>query len=269
MDLSATVLQPLKHHYSRQFRLAPFSVLVDPQRTAELAQPDADPDLSYLFQNQLAEADLVLYTKSDLYQTIQPPTPGPRPPAPGIQPTAPPRQARFISSVTGQGVAEWVDEVLSGRLRAGGQLLDVDYARYAVAEAALGWLNWEGELRLETALSPASVVGPLLERLDAELTRVGAPIAHLKIFDRSPSGYIRAGICRNGDEPTVEGDLFASPARRHELVINLRARALPAVLDEAVFRATSDLPPVLRVLQHQSFQPSPPVPEYRYDKVSP
>ena len=256
MDLSATVLQPLKSLHGAQLRLAPFSVLVDPQRAAQFAQPDADPHLLYLFQNQIAEADLVVYTKSDLY-VGQASTP-----AAGLQ-------TRRVSALTGQGVAEWLDEVLSGRLRAGGQLLDIDYARYAAAEATLGWLNWEAELRLETALTPAAIVGPLLERLDGELTRASAPIAHLKIFDRAPSGYIRAGICRNGDQPSVEGDLLASPARRHELVINLRARALPAVLDDAVARATSELPAALRILQHQCFQPSPPVPEHRYHKVSP
>jgi hypothetical protein len=253
MDLSATVLQPLKEHYSAQFRLAPFSVLVDPRRATEFAQPDADPQLAYLFRNQIAEADLVLFTKSDLYPDV--------PDLPGVS-------TRSVSAATGQGVDAWLDEVLNGRLSAGSRLLDIDYARYAAAEAALGWLNWEGELRLNTALSPASVVGPLLERLDGELTRSGAPIAHLKIFDRAPSGYIRAGICRNGDEPSVDGDLLASPARRHELVINLRARALPALLEAAVARATGELPATLRVLQQQCFQPSPPVPEYRYDKVS-
>jgi hypothetical protein len=256
MDLSATVLQPLKSLHSAQFRLAPFSVLVDPQRAAQFQRPDADPQLAYLFENQIAEADLVLLTKWD------------RPP--GLSTKLPPSlsAARHISALTGQGVAAWLDEVLGGRLFAGSQLLDIDYARYAAAEAALGWLNWEAELRLETALSPASIVGPLLERLDAELTRAGVPIAHLKIFDRAPTGYIRAGICSNGDQPSVEGDLLASPARRHELVINLRARALPAVLAEAVARATAELPATLRVLQHQCFQPSPPVPEHRYHKIS-
>jgi hypothetical protein len=253
MDLSATVLQPLKRLHGAQFRIAPYSVLVDPRRAAEFAQPDADPQLAYLFQNQIAEADLVLYTKSDLHPTLP----------------SSDREigVRHISALTGQGVAAWLDEVLGGRLSAGSRLLDIDYARYAAAEATLGWLNWEGELRLETALTPAALVGPLLERIDAELTRAGAPIAHLKIFDRAPTGYIRAGICRNGDEPSVVGDLLASPARRHEMVINLRARALPAVLEEAVAHATADLPATLRVIRQQCFQPSPPVPEHRFRTV--
>ena len=252
MDLSATVLQPLKQYYGDQFRLAPYSVLADPRRAAEMLRPDADPLVAYLFQNQLAEADLVIFTKSDLYPDA--------PDLPGIA-------ERRVSAQTGAGVGEWLDEMLSGRLRVGGHLLDIDYARYAAAEAALGWLNWEGELRLESALTPAQVVGPLLERLDEDLTRSGAPIAHLKIFDRAPSGYIKAGICANGEEPSVEGDLLASPARRHELVVNLRARALPSVLREAVARATSQLPAVLHVLHEQAFQPAPPVPEHRFHTV--
>jgi len=98
MDLSATVLQPLKQLYGAQFRLAPFSVLVDPQRAAEFAQPDADPQLAYLFHNQIAEADLVVYTKSDLYQT-QP------------QPLSPPPPPPYFCAPTREGEDAWVDEI--------------------------------------------------------------------------------------------------------------------------------------------------------------
>ena len=39
-DISATTLQPLKLYYGHQFRLAPYSVLVDPQRARELTAAD-------------------------------------------------------------------------------------------------------------------------------------------------------------------------------------------------------------------------------------
>jgi hypothetical protein len=252
MDLSATVLQPLKQSYGEEFRLAPFSVLVDPRRAAELLRPDADPHLAYLFRNQIAEADLVLFTKADL---------------PCEVPDLPGASVRFVSARTGEGVTEWLDEVLSGRLRPGNRLLEIDYARYAAAEAALGWLNWEAELRLREARTPAAVVGPFLERLDEELTRVDAPIAHLKIFGRTPTGYIRAGICRNGDEPSVEGDLLASAARHHKLIVNLRACAPPAILEQALARAVAELPGVPRIRHQQAFQPAAPVPEHRFREV--
>ncbi|HLY17591.1 MAG TPA: GTP-binding protein [Bryobacteraceae bacterium] len=243
-DLSATVLQPLKQDYSDRFRTAPYSVLVDPGRVI------TDPRLAYLFEKQIAEADIVVCTKSDLFE---------RPP--GMT------GARQVSALTGRGVAAWLDEVLSGRLRAGGRILDIDYSRYAAAEAALGWLNWEAQLDLASPVTPAGVVGPFLERLDAELTRAGASIAHLKIFDQAPTGYIRAGICRNGGHPVIEGDLLAIPALRHELVVNLRARAAPAVLEEAAARAAADLPAAPHILRHEAFQPSPPVPEHRFQAV--
>src|SRR5690242_19763409 len=49
IDLSATVLQPLKQLYGGNFRLSPYTVLVDPARANELLTPNPDPHLSYLF----------------------------------------------------------------------------------------------------------------------------------------------------------------------------------------------------------------------------
>jgi G3E family GTPase len=65
MDISATILQAVKKLFSDKFRLAPYTVLVDPARAQEMFAPDADPDLAYLFRNQLLEADLVVLTKAD------------------------------------------------------------------------------------------------------------------------------------------------------------------------------------------------------------
>ena len=41
----------------------------------------------------------------------------------------------------------WLDEVLAGELSARKDVLDIDYERYAQAEAALAWLNFRGHLR--------------------------------------------------------------------------------------------------------------------------
>jgi hypothetical protein len=233
-------------------------VLVDPARAAALLASDADPQLAYLFRNQLAEADLVLYTKSDLY-----------PDALELPGTA----ARRVSAQSGQGVDAWLDEILGGRVPAGTRLVDIDYALYAAAEAALGWLNWEADLRLESAVTPAALVGPWLERLDAELAGAGAAITHLKIFDRASTGYIKAAICGNGEEPAVEGDLMASPAGQHELTLNLRAPAAPEVLEGALDRtvawANDEFGATSRILNRQAFRPSPPVPEHRFREVVP
>lgn len=245
-DLSATVLQPLKHYHHAQFQLAPFTVLVDPARARELLAPGADPRLAFLFRNQLEEADLLCYTKADLHNEF-----------PNLG-----RPARRLSSQTGEGIAEWLAGVFSGA-PAGARVLDLDYQRYAEAEAALGWLNWQADVVLKRAARPAEVVGPWLEELDRALADTGAAIAHLKVFGRARTGWIKASICRSGDEPGVDGDLLARPARKHELVLNLRACAAPDVLSAAVDRAAARLPGAVTVRHKQSFRPAAPQPERR------
>ena len=252
IDISATVLQPIKRLYGGRYRLAPFTVLADPRRARELLAPGADPYLAYLFTRQLAEADLVCFSKADLDAEL---------------PELPGGFALRVSARTGQGISEWLREVLAGSAVAGSRLLrNVDYEKYAEAEAALGWLNWQATLRPPEPLSPAQIVGPLLDMLDRSLTEAGIRIAHLKAFDQCATGFIKASVCVNGDEPEVLGALDASPADVHKLLVNLRAVAAPEALESALHRASATLPGSVEVTHFECFRPSPPKPEYRMEE---
>jgi len=252
-DLAATILQPIRRYYGDRYTLAPLTVLVDPARTEELISSNADPLASYLFHKQMEEADLVCFSKADLHVHF--------PRIQGID-------ARPLSAQTGQGVAEWLDEVLSWGGATGGKLLlDIDYSRYAAAEASLGWLNRRGELRLPQPLTPAAVTGPFVMRLDRLLTDAGIPIAHLKVFAQSANGHVKASICRNGEPPTVAGTLDAPPAACCTITVNLRATGDPALLSALVDQATSNLPGQFRIDHAEAFRPSPPVPEHRFQEA--
>jgi hypothetical protein len=240
-DLSATILRPIQDAFSDTFELAPLTVLVDPGRSHD------DPDIDFLFQKQLEEADLVGFTKSDLYAD---------PPSLSITNT------RQLSARTGQGIAAWLDEIMSGKLALSGKILDIDYDCYAQAEAALAWLNAEADLITDPPLSPAMLLGPLLDALDRDLSQAGIPIVHLKAFDRTPAGSLKAALCRNGEEPAVEGSLDASPAARHHLLLNLRAAAAPGAVRAIVEPALESLPG-LSNLRLNSFSPAAPKPEHR------
>ncbi len=124
-------------------------------------------------------------------------------------------------------MAAWLNEVLSGTIATGDQSLVIDYSEYARAEAALAWLNLRAVFEPMDGISPAMLLGPLLDRLDAALTREQISIAHLKAIVTSPTGFLKAAICGNGQEPTVDGDLDASPAGKLELLLNLRAVGQP------------------------------------------
>jgi hypothetical protein len=250
-DLSATVLRPLLE-YSESYQLSPLTVLVDPLRARAMLEQDADPDMRFLFDKQLKEADLVCFTKSDLYPDY---------PEMGIP------HARQLSAKSGQGVAAWLNEVLSGAIASGDQALEIDYSEYARAEAALAWLNLRAVFEPKGLLSPAMLLGPLLDHLDAALSAEKISIAHLKAIVASPAGFLKAAICGNGQEPIVEGDLDASPAGQLELLLNLRAVGEPARVREIVEREIHELDAGLTQSAVDCFSPSAPVPERRIPKA--
>ena len=247
-DLSATILQPLKSGSLNQYRLAPLTVLVDPARAADIGR---DSNIDFLFERQIAEADLVAFSKSDRYASF-----------PELAALAG-KEMRYLSALDGRGVAAWLDEVLSGAFPVGREILDIDYEEYARAEAALGWLNWSASLDVTPALSPAQLVGPFLDRLQQTIPG----IVHGKIMDRTPAGYVKASVTGNQDEPSIEGDLTASPEKEHQLRVNFRV-ALPAAELEAHFREQlAGLPGLRRSERLECFSPAPPRPEHRYSQV--
>ena len=249
-DIAATVLRPLLE-YSRSYRLAPFTVLVDPQRAEALLRDDADQNMAFLFRKQIEEADLLCFSKSDMSS---------RPPDLGRT------GVRQISARSGQGIAAWLDEILSGEICSGKKPLAIDYAQYAQAEAALAWLNLQVSIQSAVPVSPASVLGPLLDAIDRSFSNAGISIVHLKAIVNSESGFVKAAMCCNGAEPVVEGMLDASPARRHELLLNLRcvgdAAQVRRIVEECLLQSglSMDAPGI------SCFHPAPPRPERRFDE---
>jgi len=244
-DISATTIRPLLRDHFDEFRLAPYSVLIDPARALELNSLDPDDDFTFLFHKQIEEADLVCWTKSDIRAIPDSVFP----------------DARRLSAKTGEGVAVWLDEILSGELAAGRTILDIDYARYARAEAALAWLNLDLTLHARRPLTPAMVIGPFVDEIALALAQSGVSIAHLKIVCESASGVLKAALCGNAGDPDVDGALDASPALRHQVRLNLRARGAPVLVSETVMQAAHRLPGEIRIDRSACFQPAPPKPE--------
>jgi Ni2+-binding GTPase involved in maturation of urease and hydrogenase len=248
-DLSATVYHPLLDYKSR-FRLAPLSVLVDPGRLQALAE-HADENLEFLFRKQIEEADLVVFTKADMYPT-----------APSLKAAA----TRQVSAKTAQGVAAWIDEVLSGELEGGTHLLDIDYERYAAAEAALAWLNLRAMFRPTNPMSPALVLGPLTDAIEASIEGAGMEIVHLKALVECSEGLIKVAVSGRGNRKSVEGALTAYPAEEHELRLNIRAAGSAERLREIVERHLHMLDGELSGIRLQCFQPAAPKPQRRNAK---
>jgi hypothetical protein len=176
----------------------------------------------------------------------------------GWAPSLPPGTMR-VNAATGEGVAEWLEEILAGVGPVAAHALTLDYARYAEAEASLAWLNARVTARAATALSPALLVGPLLDRLSAAVPN----IVHLKLLAQCDSGYLKAALTASHTDPVVEGTLDASPSHDHEILLNVRALADPVELQAIIEREFAALPARLTWQHVQSFRPAAPVPYHK------
>ena len=247
IDLAATILRPLQSFYGEMYRLAPLTVLLDPGMAGRLQGEEVAPAIRYLVKQQMAEADLLCLSKRDL-EIRSPDVPFPI--------------DFHLSAQSGDGVNGWLDEILATTRVVGAGLLEVDYEEYGAAEAALGWVNAHVRVQRSEAASPAAVCGPLMDRLERALSLDDISIAHLKVFDRALTGWVKASISA-GQRPIPTGDLLADAAQDHEIAVNLRAIADPAALRKAVESALAEIPGRVQIHHLSAFRPAAPVPQHR------
>lgn len=254
-DLVATVLRPLRAFRADQLDLAPLTVLIDPQR--DLA--GFRPEVAYLYQQQLAEAEIIVLTKADRLdegelrrQQIQ------------LQLAYPSARVLALSATSGAGVAEWLALCEGGR-GALDRALELDYERYTAAEAALGWLNATGDLIGQRPFSADAWMAGMLHMLDQALIEQGAPIAHIKLQLDSPLATLKASLTSSG--APLSWDLHADGVRieRARLILNARVHTDPATLEAIVRRVISEAPAWIRceLSSLECFSPPPPRPTHR------
>jgi len=266
-DLSATVLQPLKHLLGGRFRLAPLTVLVDPFRLREAfsdGRTRAFPDsVYYIFHKQLEEADAIAINKSDLI------------PGDELSSLESQMRERFpeapvfsMSAKTGGGVGSWLT-FLNGQTRAGERIAEVDYDVYAEGEGVLGWLNTRVLMESAGAIDWNAFVGKLLRKLKDSLQAARVEAAHVKVFLSSENGVLTANLTSSAAEPVVNGQLPLK-TRRSEIVLNARVHMPPEALRSLVeksLQVTAGDGMAARVLSQESFRPSRPQPTHRYTEV--
>lgn len=243
-DLVATVLAPLADRHPTRFQLAPFAVVVDPWRVAEVAAGRVHDDVAYLFRKQIEEADVVLLSRAD----VDAPDVGDAVRAIRSEATVIP-----VSGVTGAGLADW----LSARPEVLARPLVIDYDRYAAAEALLGWSNARVRIVHDAPFDPGEVARAFLSRMS------DAPVAHLKLTSLDPAGG-RGAIVRAGDAPSVTFD--ETSTRDASWLVNARVALAPDALVARLQSALAEAAAPARVVweELEAFRPSRPTPQHRY-----
>jgi Ni2+-binding GTPase involved in maturation of urease and hydrogenase len=260
-DMTATVLLPLRYFYRDQFEIAPFTVLVDPERVREQgASSPFAPEVGYIFGKQLEEADLILLNKSDRLSPDE---------SDALARELTERYGKSViraSALRGDGIDEWRMRLMGEAPERRSLLADLDYDAYAQGEAVLAWLNATVHLKGNPTFDPAAVARETLESLRAECARSGAEIAHLKLALNDGGPIAWGNVTRTGEAPSY-GGTDAGPAASATLLLNARIEMSPSRLDEAAERAiraaARSAGADIEIEALRSFSPSYPQPPYR------
>lgn len=262
-DLQATVIRPLGVLYGDQFTVSPLTTVVEADRfrefTRSLALSDRDADVAYLFQKQLEEAEIIAVNKIDLLAE-----PERESLVAELSRRYPSARVLAYSAATGVGLRDLVDAWLA--TQASGPNMDVDYERYARAEAMLAWLNRGYQIAADTRFDVAAWCVGVLRYVSAVAAQRGWIIGHAKIGVDSGGDLTKASLTVAGAEPTV--DRAAGPASSGTIQVNARVACEPRELDDVIAAAvkTADLAcgtSTSAVAPANAFKPGYPRPRYR------
>lgn len=222
-DLVATLMMPLRMYHADRFSVAPLIVMVDGARMFD-GVLDAVTLGGYLRHHQVAEAEYIVLSKTDLL--------GPEDvdrfmtELRGINPTA--KVIRY-SAVTDEGFDEIVD-IIDGTEETSRRPVDVDYARYADAEAELGWYNGVFEFDAEDT-DACDLASSLLRDIGSKYP--ASSVAHAKVAFTWDGGHVKVSLI--GGDVSV-GGMYGSGTLNGKTQMNLNARIAsdPGALREAV-----------------------------------
>lgn len=262
-DLSATIIQPLKKFYQADIEVAPFTVLADPARLLPIMKGDnggLHQDAAYIYHKQLEEGDVILITKTDAY---------PKAEMDALQALVASKLVgtcvRKVSSLTGDGVDDWLSDMLS-RNDSGRRLLDIDYDIYAHGEAVLGWLNGTLLLKGEETDWDAFAKN-LLTAFNNRFLEMKAGVGHVKIIVENGAKYTIGNLAGDGKLSIRH---TAGSSQQAKLIVNARVEMAPDELDRIVRTEITDLLAdnlTEEVLAWKYLMPGRPNPTHRFTEI--
>jgi len=231
-DFVAAVANPIKIHYHEAFRFAPFSTMVDPDRVRELLLDETESnfpeEVAYLFGKQLEEADILVLNKIDLVTDAEAERL-----VSLLQAKYPEKEIIALSAREDVGVDKWLDILLSGRPGANTVLSQIDYDRYARAEAVLGWLNAAIRISSDGLFAADKFVKDLFIELRESFKQERGEIGHLKSVFTSGGKSLWVNLTNLTSAPLVSGNTLATLSKG-SLILNARVQLSPDILEKIV-----------------------------------
>ena len=263
-DLYATVIQPLRQLFGDRFELGPLIVLLKPEHGRKILDESNprrgfSPDAEYIFLKQLEEADAIAINKIDKLdenqrdQLIE-----------LVRKRYPDVEAFAMSARDGDGLDSLLE--IADSDVAEKKTMDVDYERYAIGEAELGWLNCQISAFSEELFALDDLVLELTKRIGQLLVDADMEVAHLKTLGQTLENSAIANLVSSS--ANAEMSLKSSiRCQNADLLVNARVAANPELLTEVVEASVRQLQVShgieLELENVQSFRPGKPEPTHR------
>jgi G3E family GTPase len=255
-DLMATVLRPLRQQHPHDYAIAPFTVLMDANRSLS----GFPAEVSDLYKWQLDEADAIALSKTDLLPQADMDAH-----IDHLRNTYPTKPIFNLSAHTGAGIEDWLQFMLERSTQLS-NVVPVDYIVYADAEACLGWLNTTLKLAAPSPFSLETIAGLILTELQQELRALPASIAHIKLHVHGNHEHVKASLTNL--HGTVSWDRRSTgKAGNASAILNARVHCEPEQLQHLVQDVIGQIAHQFDIevmVEHlQCFSPMPPQPTYR------
>ncbi len=232
------VYHTLANENSDEFTLAPFTVIVDPERL-KLIMPDQEDihlpeELAYLLQLQLEEADLVVLNKADLLTQEQIDRY-----VGFLKQACPNIPVLVISALKRTGIEELADFV-ENNVTALKNFSVRDDERFAQAETKLTWYNRRMFFKTmdDSKIDCNAVVDDFIEGIRNGLIERKRNVPHLKTFATAGNGDFNKSSLIGVDYDIEHTQEFLRDHKKMRMIVNARAvcesRPLARIVDDAL-----------------------------------
>ncbi len=258
-DMVSTVMNPLLKFGKQKLIPGSLSVFTDCRLLLRRLRGELLPfsnDVSYIFDQQLEEAGVVVMNKIDLLNSLD---------LYQLEILAAekwPQKIRLMSSaLSGESIQGWLSLIGQRDTKNLGNSIDLDYSQYASGETKLAWLDQTITITSESPNIRSEIVD-LIQSMIAQLDDVGAPIGHLKFLFISEHTHTKVSITTQ-HSTDWESQIPALIDGLCKLIINARVEIPSPELEKIMSRVIENSKLPLHVNDSAIFYPLKPTPTYR------
>ena len=220
------VYHGLTADYPGQVELAPFTVLTEPD-TVEALRGEGDPDLTFLMNAQLLEADLIVLNKCDLLTAERREAD-----AAYLRSRYPDARVLCISARTGEGLETLAEALAEGK--ASMRAPDLGYGgaqfRKAMSRMSEYYIQYRAVVCCDD-FDGSAYLTTLAERAQRDVRDAGYEIPHMKLLAWTPEGDFGKVDLLGVGKPVELTRPFAKPCTDVAVILNASAACPHKKLD--------------------------------------